>query len=99
MKYTEFVQQKKAEVLKIKVTKDEPFPSSFFIDNVNGKTVEPLALTTGETKTADGTAEAVCEIKIKPLAKHFQKGINRFEVAYDDQGQRIGTEVILDIQM
>lgn len=27
-------------------------------------------------------------LRIKPLAKQLQKGINRFEIAYDDAGQR-----------
>lgn len=52
-----------------------------------------------ESKTEDGDVTAICEVKIKPLAKHFQKGINRFEVAWQDGGERKATEVILDVQM
>ena len=52
-----------------------------------------------ESKTEDGDVTAICEVKIKPLAKHFQKGINRFEVAYFGGPERVGTEVVLDVQM
>ena len=35
---------------------------------------------------------------IKPLAKRFTKGINRFDVAYNMNGERVATEVVLNIQ-
>ncbi len=52
-----------------------------------------------ESKAADGEVTAVCEVKLKPLAKHFQKGVNRFEVAYLGSDERSAAEVILDVQM
>jgi hypothetical protein len=61
--------------------------------------VDAIPVQITSPKEADGTAEAVGEIKLKPLAKHFQKGINRFEVAWQDGGERKATEVILDVQM
>jgi hypothetical protein len=38
------------------------------------------------------------ETKVKPLAKHFRKGINRFEVATAGT-EREAVEGILDVQM
>lgn len=52
-----------------------------------------------ESKTEDGDVTAICEVKIKPLANHFQKGINRFEMAYFGGPECVGTEVVLDVQM
>ena len=38
-------------------------------------------------------------IKIKPLAKQFKKGINRFDVSYvDEEGVRQASEIVLDIE-
>lgn len=95
----EFLAQQKPEILKLRVTKDEPLPSGFVIDSVNGKMIDPIPLTLTPATVTDGMAQVVCEAKIKPLAKYFQKGINRFEVAYTEAGARTGTEVVLDIQM
>jgi hypothetical protein len=38
-------------------------------------------------------------VGIKTLGKHFQKGINRFQVAYKEGQERVGTEVLIEIQM
>jgi hypothetical protein len=48
---------------------------------------------------ADGDASGVAEVSAKTLAKHFARGINRFEVAYTDGGERRATEVMMDVQM
>lgn len=95
----EFLKQEKPEVLKVKLTKDGQLPPDFFIDSVNGKPIDPLQMKVLQSNRTDDGVEATLETKIKPLAKHFQKGINRFEVAYKEGGERRGTEVILDIQM
>ena len=47
----------------------------------------------------DGQATGVAEVSAKTLAKHFARGINRFEVAYTEDGQRHATEVVMDVQM
>lgn len=91
--------QQKPETLRLKLSKDAPLPGKLVIDSVNGKSVDAIPVQITSPKEADGTAEAVGEIKLKPLAKHFQKGINRFEVAWQDGGERKATEVILDVQM
>ena len=89
----------KPEVFKIRITKDGALPSKFVIDSVNGKPVDALPLELGESKIVDGSSEVVGTIKIKTLAKHFQKGINRFEVAYTENGERKAVETILNIQI
>ena len=67
----------------------------FVIDSVNGKPVKPLKLRTIESN--EGNIRA--SIEIKKLSKQFQKGINRFEVAYtDESGKRLSSEVILEIE-
>ncbi len=89
----------KPEVFRIRMTKQGAFPKQVVIDNVNGKPVDALPLEIGTATTTDGTSEAVGTIKIKTLAKHFQKGINRFEVAFTENGERMAVETILNIQM
>jgi hypothetical protein len=95
----EFLNSKKPEVFKIKITKTGALPSEFMIDTVNDKPIEPLPLKVTEQSVADDTTTAVGEVEIKKLGKHFQKGINRFDVAYKDGQERIGTEVLVEIQM
>jgi|LauGreDrversion4_2_1035121.scaffolds.fasta_scaffold22685_2 hypothetical protein len=97
----EFLAQKKPEYLKVRLTVpgDEIKTDSILIDSVNGKNVEPIKMTVIDAKAEDGEVTAICEVKLKPLAKHFQKGVNRFEVAYLGGAERSAAEVILDVQM
>jgi hypothetical protein len=92
-------QEKKPEVFQIKIQGDGSPPKEFVIDSVNGQSVTSLPL---EIKNIDNLEEAyvvLAEIQIKTLVKLFQKGINRFEVSYQADNERIATEVILNIQM
>jgi hypothetical protein len=89
----------KPEVFTIHVTKQGALPARLVIDSVNGKAIEALPLDIVESKVTDGNVDAIATIKIKTLAKYFQKGINRFEVAVTENGERTGTETILNIQM
>jgi hypothetical protein len=93
------VPNSKPENFKIEVIKPGDLPAKLVIDNVNGKSVEPMALVVTESKTVNGNTQALATISIKTLSKTFQKGINRFEVSYTENGQRVSTEVILNIQM
>jgi hypothetical protein len=97
----EFLAQAKPESLKVRLTisGDAIKTDAVRIDSVNGREVEPIKMSVLESKTADGEVVAVCEVKLKPLAKHFQKGVNRFEVAYLGGDERSAAEVILDVQM
>jgi hypothetical protein len=95
----EFVATKKPEAFKIRITKAGAMPGEFFIDSVNDKPIEPIPLKLLEQATVDDVTTAVGEVGVKVLGKHFQKGINRFQVAYKDGEERVGTEVLLEIQM
>jgi hypothetical protein len=95
----EFVNSKKPEVFKIKITKTGAFPGEFMIDNVNDKPIEPIPLTLSAPETTDDVTTAIAEVGIKTLGKHFQKGINRFQVAYKEGQERVGAEVLIEIQM
>jgi hypothetical protein len=88
----------KPEVFKIKISNGDAVPSGYVIDNVNGKPIEAIALQMGGSQ-ATSKDTRIGTVSIKTLSKHFQKGINRFEVAYSENGQRRATEVILNIQM
>lgn len=91
--------EKKPEAFQIRVKGDGPPPQQLVIDSINGQTIPPLPLEIRTTKAKPEAYTILAEIRIKTLLKHFQKGINRFEVSYNEGGNRISTEVILNIQM
>ena len=95
----DFVNQPKHDTFRIKVAKEGQLPGKLVIDNVNGKPVEAIPLTVKDTAAKEGETSGVAEVGAKSLAKYFQRGINRFEVAYDEGGQRRSTEVVMDVQM
>lgn len=70
----------------------------FVIDTLNGEAIEPIRVSTipngleGETKLYRG------EVAIKAMGKHFRKGINTFEMATTVDGERMGKEIVLDVQ-
>jgi hypothetical protein len=89
----------KPEDFKIHISKQGALPAEFVIDSVNGKAVEAMPLIVMESRTADGNVDLIATIKIKALAKHFQNGINRFEVAFTENGERTAVEAILNVQI
>jgi hypothetical protein len=95
----DFMNQPKHDTFRIKVSKDGQLPPKLYIDNVNGKPVEAIPLAVKGAAVKDGAASGTAEVSAKTLAKHFARGINRFEVAYDEDGQRKSTEVVMDVQM
>lgn len=95
----DFMDQPKHDTFRIKVAKDGGLPAKLFIDSVNGKTVEAMPLAVTNVAVKDGEATGVAEIKAKTLAKYFARGINRFEVAYEEGGARKSVEVVMDVQM
>ncbi|PXA87052.1 hypothetical protein DMC25_09225 [Caulobacter sp. D4A] len=95
----DFLDQPKHDTFKIKISLEGALPSKFVIDNVNGKSVEPLTLAVSDIQSKEGRTSAIAAIGAKALAKHFARGINRFEVAYDDGGVRKAAEVVMDVQM
>jgi hypothetical protein len=95
----DFLNQPKHEVFRLKVSKDGKLPEKLVIDNVNGKAVSPMVLTVKGNAVANGVDSGTAEIGAKTLAKYFVRGINRFEVAYDEDGRRTAAEVVMDVQM
>jgi hypothetical protein len=95
----DFIAQPKHEVMRIKLAKDAALPAALFIDNVNGAPVEAIPVDVKDVAVRDGSASGVAEVQTKLLAKHFAPGINRFELAYKQGGERKATEVILNVQM
>lgn len=89
----------KPEVFKIKISNGGSAPAGYVIDNVNGKPIAGIPLVIAESKSAGGNTMVVATVSIKTLSQHFQKGINRFELSFLENGQRKSTEVILNIQM
>lgn len=71
----------------------------FSIDVINDETIdEPLELASEQTARESDVENWRGQIKIKKLAKKFKKGINTFEIATEIDGQRVGAQVVLDIQ-
>jgi hypothetical protein len=95
----DFMKQPKHDVFRIKLTKGGPMPPALVIDSVDGKAIDPIPLTMKDAVTTNGETSAVAEVSPKALADHFVRGINRFDVAYTEDGQRKATEVILNVQM
>jgi hypothetical protein len=95
----DFLKQPKHDVFRIKVAKDGPLPPSLVIDNVDGKSIDAIPLALKDSITTGDQTSAVAEVDPKLLAKYFVRGINRFEVAYTEDGQRKATEVIMNVQM
>lgn len=89
----------KPEVFKIKVIKDGAAPSKLVIDNVNGKSIQPIPLEIIDSVSREGVTTSMATVSIKTLSKQFQKGINRFEVSFVEGGEKKSSEVILNIQM
>ncbi len=70
----------------------------FAVDTINNVKVEPLKLKTQSVAVDGGVTNWRGEIDIKDLGKDFKKGINTFEIATTVNGERVGEEVVLDIQ-
>ena len=95
----DFLAQPKHSAFRIKVSTDGELPTKLFIDNVNGKPVDAMAMVLSKIVTNPEGSTGVAEINAKVLAKHFVRGINRFEVAYMDGAERKATEVVMEVQM
>ncbi len=90
--------QKKPSVFDLRITVPGKAPQELVVDRVNGEPIEPVPIAvTSRTERAD-EAEIYATVAIKPLAAKFRKGINRFEVAYQQDGGRVASEVVLNVQ-
>jgi hypothetical protein len=73
-------------------------PASFVVDSVNGTPIQPIPLTVNQVWEEEDQLLMNANVSIKALSKHFRKGINWFEVSYHYEEERIGTEVVLNLQ-
>jgi len=99
--YDMLMEVEKPKYFDFLITTDLDAPSEFFIDVINNAKVKPLELKVLSVETDEDNAEKSvrANVTIKKLAKQFKKGINTFEVAYDDDGERVAEEIILDIEL
>jgi hypothetical protein len=96
----DFIAEPKHDVFRIKLAKAGAMPDGLVIDNVDGKPIDAIPLVLkSPTSTPDGQSSGVVEVDAKVLSKYFVRGINRFEVAYTEDGQRKSTEVVMNVQM
>ena len=89
--------EEKAKYLPIRATLcDREWLDPFHVSAVNDAPLaEPIDIDDVQLEEADGCQSARGTIRLKDLADHFVKGINRFTVAVADET----TEVILDVEM
>jgi hypothetical protein len=96
--YDELTAVEKPEMFAFSITAPTAANGNFAIDTINNAKIDPLKLeTTSEIVEGDKSTWRG-EVKIKDLGKDFKKGINTFEIASTINGERVGEEVILDIQ-
>ena len=103
--YDELEAQEKPKALPVHVTVCgvSSFPE-LRIDTINGAQARKvLEVVPGEVEESEDDGEICWEthatVRLKPLLKQFRQGINRFHVAYDRDGERIATEIVLDVQL
>ncbi len=99
--YQEWDGDTEARTLPIKIVVCDDLPSTpILIDRVNGYPIDqPLRIEVEDFESRGSCYAARGTVEIKPLMKLFRKGINRFQVSYPRGNGRIGTEVILDVQI
>lgn len=99
--YKMLMEVEKPKYFDFLITTDLSAPPEFSIDVVNNVEIKPIKLDVLSVETDEENEEQLirANVKIKTLAKKFKKGINTFEVSYDDQGERVSEEVTLQIEM
>jgi hypothetical protein len=73
-------------------------PPAFVIDTINGERTEPITLTTLSSGRSEDELTVNAAASISELAKHFKRGINTIEIASGDGAQRMGAEVVINVQ-
>ncbi len=99
--YDMLMEVEKPKYFDFLITTDLDAPSEFSIDVINNAEIKPIELEVLSVEIDEEEEEKTvrANVKIKTLAKKFKKGINTFEVSYDDGGERVAEEIILDIEM
>ena len=98
--YDLLVDVKKPKYFDFLITTDLDAPSEFSIAVVNNTEIEPIKLEVLSIEIDEENEQKSirANVKIKSLAKKFKKGINTLEVSYDNQGERVSEEIILQIE-
>ena len=99
--YDLLTETKKPKFFDFLITTDLDAPSEFSIDVINDAEIKPIGLEVLSVETDEENEEKSirAKVKIKTLAKKFKKGINTFEVSYDNNGERVSEEVTLKIEI
>ncbi len=93
--YDKLAAEKKPKAVPVVLRSCETALDKASVVTVNDKPIEPIALELQEGKRENDCYVVGGEIPLKPLVKHFVRGINRFEVEAGD----VRTEVIFSVDM
>ena len=94
--YDEVPEGKKPRYLPIRLTLcADDRPASARVLTVNDEGIDAIEVTLEGSAEVDGCVSTKGRIELDPLAKHFRKGINRFEVVFGAET----AEVILDVEV
>jgi hypothetical protein len=74
---------------------DSPWHDAVSVSAVNERSIDPLVVATSDLVASGSCTTARGAVALRPLAQHFERGINRFSVTAGGQT----AEVILDIEM
>jgi hypothetical protein len=99
--YDLLTNEKKPTYFDFLITTDLDAPSEFSIDVINGVEIKPMKLKILSVEVNEEDEEKLirANVKIKTLAKKLKKGINTFDVAYNEGNERVSEEVILQIEI
>jgi hypothetical protein len=96
--YDKLQSQEKPRVFEFLIRAPASAPNEFVIDRINGERVDPVALTTLSSSRDGDELTVNASASINDVAKQFKRGINTIEIAYGQDGDRVGSEVIINIQ-
>lgn len=98
--YDDIRGRKKLKTLPMSVTLcQKERPAGFVIDRLDGAPLKkPIPVTIDSHEEANGCHKCRVSVPFKRLAKQIQPGINWFDVAYQQASERVGAEVVLDLQ-
>jgi hypothetical protein len=74
---------------------DSPWNQTVSVSAVNERSIDPLTVAISDPVASSSCTTARGTVALRPLAQHFERGINRFSVTSGEET----AEVILDIEM
>jgi hypothetical protein len=97
--YDKLQGQEKPRVFEFLIKAPPDAPVAFVIDTINGEHTDPIALTVLSSNKTNDELTVNAAASIAELVKRFRKGINTIQVAYGEGANRVGTEVVVNIQI